>query len=119
MKVFIKYDLETLEVKGFFLEDELEEGSNYIEIDKTIEQELLKKADDEMGSLYVKDVELKTFETKQLELPKRETSEQKINALKDENSKLKNEIDNVSKEKDEEILKLKLAIAEIVEGGMY
>ncbi|WP_027640099.1 hypothetical protein [Clostridium cadaveris] len=64
--VLVKYNKETLEVEGFFTEEQREENENYIEIEADKEIELLKL--NQNGTLFVKNVETKEFEARQVKL---------------------------------------------------
>lgn len=101
-KVYVKFNTNTLEVMGFLLKDQLEEGVEYIEIDSTIEAQLRKMSDENCGTLFVVDIENKIFESRVVSLGARPLSREE-KAIKD---------------LEEENLKLKLALAEIVEGGL-
>lgn len=119
-KVFVKYDTNTYEVRGFLLKDQLEDGVEYIEIDSKIEKDLRNICNENAGTLFVKDVGSKEFESRVISLGEcPQTQEEKaIKDLKKENINLKLAIAELSEQKDKELLELKLALAEIVEGAL-
>ena len=57
--MLVKYNKETLEVEGFFTEEQREENANYIEIEDDKEIELIKL--NQNGTLFVKNIETKEF----------------------------------------------------------
>ncbi|MDU4320723.1 MULTISPECIES: hypothetical protein [Clostridium] len=101
-KIFVKYNIKTMEVEGFFLEEQLQTDYNYIEITKDYENKLRQMCDENCGTLFVVNVETKEFESRVVSL---------------KNIPLSRE-EKAIKDLEEENLKLKLALAEIVEGGL-
>ena len=67
-KVFVKFDTNTLEVQGFLIEEQLEEGSEYIEIDSKTEERLRTMSNENCGTLFVVDVKNKKFESRVISL---------------------------------------------------
>lgn len=117
-KVYVKFDINTLEVQGFLREDQLEEGIEYIEIDLKTEIQLRDMTDENCGTLFVTDVKNKKFESRVVSLGERPLSkeEQEIKNLEEENLQIKIALAELSEEKDSKILSIELALAEIVEG---
>lgn len=62
--IYVNYDTSTLKVKGLYLENELEENENYIQITREEERAMLRMADEECGSLYVKNIKRRLFEAR-------------------------------------------------------
>lgn len=110
-KVFVKFDTNTLEVQGFLIEEQLEEGSEYIEIDSKTEERLRTMSNENCGTLFVVDVKNKKFESRVISL-------ENIPLSEEENLQLKVALAEMTEEKDSQILNIELALAEIVEGGL-
>lgn len=108
-KVFVKYNIKSMEVEGFFLEEQIQPNFNYIEITQEQEAELREMCNKNCGTLFVKNVESKEFESRVISLVERPLS----NDLQ-----LKLAMAELSEEKDTQILNIELALAEIVEGGL-
>ncbi|MDU4728003.1 MULTISPECIES: hypothetical protein [Clostridium] len=119
-KVFVKFDTNTLEVQGFLIEEQLEEGSEYIEIDSKTEERLRTMSNENCGTLFVVDVKNKKFESRVISLENIPLSkeEKAIKDLEEENLQLKVALAQMTEEKDSQILEIQLALAEIVEGGL-
>ena len=76
---------------------------------------MIEDINDEIKSLnYRYDEETKSF----IELSEKDIKEMSYEALVEENLQLKLEMAELSEEKDQKILDLELALAEIVEGGL-
>ena len=90
-KVFVKFDTNTLEVQGFLIEEQLEEGSEYIEIDSKTEERLRTMSNENCGTLFVVDVKNKKFESRVISLENIPLSkeEKAIKDLEEENLQLK------------------------------
>ncbi|MDU4953647.1 MAG: hypothetical protein E6X21_15110 [Clostridium sp.] len=86
--VLVKYNKETLEVEGFFTEEQREENANYIEITNDKEIELLKL--NQNGTLFVTNIETKEFEARQVKLKSIIKPQDNLNAqLLKQNAELK------------------------------
>ena len=119
-KVFAKYNIESMEVEGFFLEEQIQPDFNYIEITQDKEIELREMCNENCGTLLVLNVETKEFESRVISLENIPLSkeEKAIKDLEEENLQLKVALAEMTEEKDSQILEIQLALAEIVEGGL-
>ena len=119
-KIFVKYDLNSMEVEGFFLEEQLQPDSYYVEITQEKEVELRAMCNANCGTLFVLNSETKEFESRVIYLENIPLSkeEKAIKDLKEENLQLKVALAEMTEEKDSQILEIQLALAEIVEGGL-
>lgn len=119
-KVFAKYNIESMEVEGFFLEEQIQPDFNYIEITQDKEIELREMCNENCGTLFLVNVETKEFESRVISLENIPLSkeEKAIKDLDEENLQLKVALAEMTEEKDSQILEIQLALAEIVEGGL-
>lgn len=119
-KIFVKYNLNSMEVEGFFLEEQLQPDSYYVEITQEKEVELRAMCNENCGTLFVVNVETKEFESRVISLENIPLSkeEKAIKDLEEENLQLKVALAEMTEEKDSQILEIQLALAEIVEGGL-
>lgn len=119
-KVFAKYNIESMEVEGFFLEEQIQPDFNYIEITQDKEIELREMCNENCGTLFIVNVETKEFESRVISLENIPLSkeEKAIKDLEEENLQLKVALAEMTEEKDSQILEIQLALAEIVEGGL-
>ncbi|MDU2108965.1 hypothetical protein [Clostridium sp.] len=119
-KVFAKYNIESMEVEGFFLEEQIQPDFNYIEITQDKEIELREMCNENCGTLFLVNVETKEFESRVISLENIPLSkeEKAIKDLEEENLQLKVALAEMTEEKDSQILEIQLALAEIVEGGL-
>lgn len=119
-KVFAKYNIESMEVEGFFLEEQIQPDFNYIEITQDKEIELREMCNENCGTLFLINVETKEFESRVISLENIPLSkeEKAIKDLEEENLQLKVALAEMTEEKDSQILEIQLALAEIVEGGL-
>lgn len=119
-KVFAKYNIESMEVEGFFLEEQVQPDFNYIEITQDKEIELREMCNENCGTLFLVNVETKEFESRVISLENIPLSkeEKAIKDLEEENLQLKVALAEMTEEKDSQILEIQLALAEIVEGGL-
>lgn len=119
-KIFVKYNLNSMEVEGFFLEEQLQTDSYYVEITQEKEVELRAMCNENCGTLFVVNVETKEFESRVISLENIPLSkeEKAIKDLEEENLQLKVALAEMTEEKDSQILEIQLALAEIVEGGL-
>lgn len=119
-KVFAKYNIESMEVEGFFLEEQIQPDFNYIEITQDKEIELREMCNENCGTLFLINVETKEFESRVISLENIPLSkeEKAIKDLDEENLQLKVALAEMTEEKDSQILDIQLALAEIVEGGL-
>lgn len=119
-KVFAKYNIESMEVEGFFLEEQIQPDFNYIEITQDKEIELREMCNENCGTLFLINVETKEFESRVISLENIPLSkeEKAIKDLEEENLQLKVALAEMTEEKDSQILEIQLALAEIVKGGL-
>lgn len=104
--VYVGYNPETMQVTGFFLEGQTQDSQSYIKIEKNRESELINLTNENLGTLFVVDVEKAEFESRVVYLDS--TPEERYSFSRRESS----EVETLK----EEIAELKEMVAKLMEG---